>query len=40
MELLQIAAGSAVGHRTFWQPRIVLVAGAGPIGLLAAFAAR
>jgi threonine dehydrogenase-like Zn-dependent dehydrogenase len=30
----------AVGHRAFWQPRTVLVTGAGPIGLLAAFAAR
>jgi threonine dehydrogenase-like Zn-dependent dehydrogenase len=30
---------SAVGHRSFWQPRTVLVTGAGPIGLLAAFGA-
>ena len=27
---------SAVGHRAFWEPRTVLVTGAGPIGLLAA----
>jgi len=27
---------SAVGHRAYWQPRTVLVTGAGPIGLLAA----
>ena len=26
----------AVGHRAFWDPRTVLVTGAGPIGLLAA----
>ncbi len=26
----------AVGHRSFWEPRTVLVTGAGPIGLLAA----
>jgi threonine dehydrogenase-like Zn-dependent dehydrogenase len=26
----------AVGHRAFWEPRTVLVTGAGPIGLLAA----
>jgi threonine dehydrogenase-like Zn-dependent dehydrogenase len=30
----------AVGHRAFWQPRTVLVTGAGPIGLLAAFGAK
>ena len=30
---------SAVGHRAFWEPRTVLVTGAGPIGLLAALAA-
>jgi glucose 1-dehydrogenase len=29
----------AVGQRAFWEPRIVLVTGAGPIGLLAAMAA-
>jgi threonine dehydrogenase-like Zn-dependent dehydrogenase len=29
----------AVGHRAFWQPRTVLVTGAGPIGLLAALGA-
>ena len=29
----------AVGQRSFWQPRTVLVTGAGPIGLLAAMAA-
>jgi threonine dehydrogenase-like Zn-dependent dehydrogenase len=29
----------SVGHRSFWQPRTVLVTGAGPIGLLAAMAA-
>jgi threonine dehydrogenase-like Zn-dependent dehydrogenase len=27
---------AAVGHRAFWEPRNVLVTGAGPIGLLAA----
>ena len=27
---------SAVGHRAFWEPKNVLVTGAGPIGLLAA----
>jgi threonine dehydrogenase-like Zn-dependent dehydrogenase len=27
---------TAVGHRAFWEPRNVLVTGAGPIGLLAA----
>jgi len=27
---------SAVGHRAYWEPRTVLVTGAGPIGLLAA----
>src|SRR6202041_3404110 len=26
----------AVGRRAFWEPRIVLITGAGPIGLLAA----
>ena len=31
---------AAVGHRAFWQPRNVLVTGAGPIGLLAALLAR
>ena len=30
---------SAVGHRAFWEPRTVLVTGAGPIGLLAALVA-
>jgi threonine dehydrogenase-like Zn-dependent dehydrogenase len=30
----------AVGQRAFWQPRNVLVTGAGPIGLLAALVAR
>jgi threonine dehydrogenase-like Zn-dependent dehydrogenase len=30
----------AVGHRAFWQPRTVLVTGAGPIGLLAALIAK
>jgi threonine dehydrogenase-like Zn-dependent dehydrogenase len=30
----------AVGQRAFWQPRTMLVTGAGPIGLLAAFAAK
>jgi threonine dehydrogenase-like Zn-dependent dehydrogenase len=30
---------TAIGHRTFWDPRIVLVTGAGPIGLLAALIA-
>ena len=29
-----------IGHRTFWEPRIVLVTGAGPIGLLAALIGR
>ena len=29
----------AVGQRAFWQPKTVLVTGAGPIGLLAAFGA-
>src|SRR5512134_468130 len=27
---------AAVGHRAFWEPRTILVTGAGPIGLLAA----
>ena len=27
---------AAIGHRAFWEPRTVLVTGAGPIGLLAA----
>ena len=27
---------AAIGHRSFWDPRTVLVTGAGPIGLLAA----
>jgi len=31
---------SAVGHRAFWEPRTVLVTGAGPIGLLAALVAK
>jgi threonine dehydrogenase-like Zn-dependent dehydrogenase len=31
---------SAVGNRAFWEPRTVLVTGAGPIGLLAALAGR
>ncbi len=30
----------AVGHRAFWVPQTVLVTGAGPIGLLAAFLGR
>jgi threonine dehydrogenase-like Zn-dependent dehydrogenase len=30
----------AVGHRAFWQPRNVLVTGAGPIGLLAALVGK
>jgi threonine dehydrogenase-like Zn-dependent dehydrogenase len=30
----------AVGHRAFWEPRSVLVTGAGPIGLLAALVAK
>ena len=30
---------AAVGHRAFWEPRSVLVTGAGPIGLLAALVA-
>jgi len=30
----------AVGQRFFWEPKIVLVTGAGPIGLLAAFGAN
>lgn len=29
----------AVGHRSFWEPKTVLVTGAGPIGLLAAYGA-
>jgi threonine dehydrogenase-like Zn-dependent dehydrogenase len=31
---------SAIGRRSFWEPRTVLVTGAGPIGLLAALAAK
>jgi glucose 1-dehydrogenase len=31
---------SAVGQRAFWEPRTVLVTGAGPIGLLAALLAK
>jgi len=31
---------SAVGHRAYWEPRKVLVTGAGPIGLLAALIGR
>jgi threonine dehydrogenase-like Zn-dependent dehydrogenase len=31
---------SAVGRRSYWQPRTVLVTGAGPIGLMAALLAR
>jgi threonine dehydrogenase-like Zn-dependent dehydrogenase len=31
---------SAVGHRAYWQPRTVLITGAGPIGLMAALLAR
>ena len=31
---------SAVGQRAFWEPRTVLVTGAGPIGLLAALVAK
>jgi threonine dehydrogenase-like Zn-dependent dehydrogenase len=30
----------AVGQRAFWQPKTVLVTGAGPIGLLAALGAK
>ena len=30
----------AVGQRSFWNPKTVLVTGAGPIGLLAAFVAK
>jgi threonine dehydrogenase-like Zn-dependent dehydrogenase len=30
----------AVGHRAFWEPRTVLVTGAGPIGLLAALVGK
>ncbi|WP_405922382.1 alcohol dehydrogenase catalytic domain-containing protein [Streptomyces sp. NBC_00122] len=30
----------AIGHRTFWDPQLVLVVGAGPIGLLAALLGR
>ncbi|MFI1399572.1 glucose 1-dehydrogenase [Streptomyces sp. NPDC020681] len=30
----------AIGHRTFWDPHVVLVVGAGPIGLLAALLGR
>ena len=30
----------AVGQRAFWEPRIVLVTGAGPIGLLAALVGK
>jgi threonine dehydrogenase-like Zn-dependent dehydrogenase len=29
-----------IGRRSFWEPRTVLVTGAGPIGLLAALAAK
>jgi len=28
---------STIGRRAFWEPKTVLVTGAGPIGLLAAF---
>ena len=31
---------AAVGQRAFWEPRIVLVTGAGPIGLLAALVGK
>jgi threonine dehydrogenase-like Zn-dependent dehydrogenase len=31
---------ATIGRRSFWEPRTVLVTGAGPIGLLAALAAR
>lgn len=31
---------AAVGHRAYWEPRIVLVTGAGPIGLLAALVGK
>jgi threonine dehydrogenase-like Zn-dependent dehydrogenase len=31
---------AAVGQRAFWEPRTVLVTGAGPIGLLAALVGR
>jgi threonine dehydrogenase-like Zn-dependent dehydrogenase len=31
---------ASVGHRAFWEPRSVLVTGAGPIGLLAALVGR
>jgi glucose 1-dehydrogenase len=30
----------AIGHRAYWEPRKVLVTGAGPIGLLAALVAK
>jgi len=30
----------AVGHRAYWEPRTVLVTGAGPIGLLAALVGK
>ena len=30
----------AIGRRSFWDPRTVLVIGAGPIGLLAALIGR
>jgi threonine dehydrogenase-like Zn-dependent dehydrogenase len=31
---------AVIGRRSFWEPRTVLVTGAGPIGLLAALAAK
>ena len=31
---------SLIGRRSYWEPRTVLVTGAGPIGLLAALAAK
>ena len=31
---------SLIGRRAYWEPRTVVVTGAGPIGLLAAFAAK
>ena len=31
---------AAIGHRAFWEPRTVLITGAGPIGLLATLVAQ
>jgi glucose 1-dehydrogenase len=31
---------SGIGHRAYWQPRIALITGAGPIGLMAALLGR